>query len=409
MTPSTSKGPLAKTMRPLVAAWKQAFHLATAESASYNRGLNLQRNGAVSQVSAATGQFDATVTGKNRAAHRAHITVPTLNDTHWQQLADQLANDTGAVADLLTGKVPASIADPGHAGGPSIVPQAHEIDFFCTCLTGQQQPARLCEHSAALGHAIADRLMTSASALLTARGMPTRDLAEALRGRLTSHRPGALPVDASGSVRADDTYTLWANRAADEPAEGYVLDQPEPVVATLTDPPNPGPRARDLAWLVEDASARARALLDGHVPPPHDALADAVRLLASPHSITRLPETAARTDITEHKMRRLLIAYRHGGPAGTHAATGAGSLPSTRFIEARDAVQRSNPLAAVETADGCLMDTSAGIQLRPGPDGHWYPFARWREDWRPVPGHSADPTHAYRAARRSRAAHPGRA
>ncbi|MBT1190262.1 hypothetical protein HET69_41425, partial [Streptomyces sp. CJ_13] len=163
-----------RNMAPLVAAWKQAFHLATNDSGSYGKGLNLHRNGAVAQIHAQPGRLAAAVTAK-KATHQAALFLPELTETQWDTLAGRLAGNPQAVADLLANRVPAAIADPGHARGVAIVPGSEEITFSCSCPTGAT--GRVCDHSAALGHAVTDRLAVTASVLLGARGMSARALA----------------------------------------------------------------------------------------------------------------------------------------------------------------------------------------------------------------------------------------
>lgn len=394
----------ARTMGPLVAAWKQGFHLATAGSGSYTKGLNLHRNGAVGQVHATPGRLSAAVEAKN-VTHKAAVNFPELAVDRWHALADRLAGDPQASADLLAGRVPAAVADPGHAGGIAVVPAADEITFSCSCLPGSA--GRVCDHSAAVGHAVAERLASAASLLLAARGMPTRALAAVLRDHMSDSGPGALPADSAGTVRADQTYSLWAHRGPS--AEPVVeLDSVVPVTSSITDPPPPCASARDLAWMIEDAAARARALLEGTADQPHDALADTVRILATPDGVSRLPDAVQSSGHSAGTLRTMMIGYRHGGPAGAHAALHATPTPPAVLERARESIRASRALVLgdLDTADGALTDTTAGIQVRPGPDGRWYPFTLAGGQWRPAPGCSDDPASAYLAARRARAARP---
>ncbi|MEU9762374.1 hypothetical protein ACFYYY_23030 [Streptomyces sp. NPDC001834] len=449
----------------LVTVWKQHFHLATDGSGSYARGLALHRGGAVGQIHAAPGRLSAPVTAK-KAAFKAAVSFPGLTDAPWRAVADRLAEVPAAVADLLAGRVSAAVADllaervpavadgpvrigdlvaglvpdgpgrPGDAGsrapGISVVPKADEIRFSCTCPPGRA--GRVCDHSAAVGHAVAAHLAGGASLLLTARGMRTRDLATLLRARMSDTVPGALPADVNGTVRADQTYSLWAHRPSQRPgteagtkdrneagagawtetgagrgAAGG-LDSVAPVTDALDDPPAPCPPARELAWMTEDAADRARALLAGAAAAgqPHDELADTVRILATPEGVNRIPEAVRATGHDEAALRTLMIGYRHGGPAGAHAALAPAPVPAAVLEQARDAVRASRALllGGIDVVDGTLTDTTAGVQLRPGPDGRWFPFTSFGGEWRPAAGCSADPVETYRAARRARAARP---
>jgi uncharacterized Zn finger protein len=394
-----------RNMAPLVAAWKQAFHLATNGSGSYGKGLNLHRNGAVAQIHAQPGRLAAAVTAK-KATHQAVLLLPELIDTQWDTLAGRLAGNPQAVADLLAHRVPAAIADPGHAGGVAIVPDAEEITFSCSCPTGHA--GRVCDHSAALGHAVTERLAVTASILLGARGMSARSLAALVRDLMADTDPGTLPADADGTVRADQLYSLAAHRPPHSPPD-LDLDPIVPVTTTLDDPPIPGPRAQDLAWMTHDAADRARALLTAIPDPPHDDLADTVRILASPHGIDRLPAAAEVTGLTETTLRAMMIGYRHGGPAGAHATLAAATVPPSTLEQAAEALRASRAvtIGIIDIADGAITDSTAGVQIRPGLDGRWHPFTLWRADeWRPAPGACDDPAEAFRAARRARAARP---
>ncbi|MFD9771614.1 hypothetical protein ACFWXE_15035 [[Kitasatospora] papulosa] len=394
-----------RNMAPLVAAWKQAFHLATNGSVSYGKGLNLHRNGAIAQIHAQPGRLTAAVTAK-KATHRAALLLPELTEAQWDTLAGRLAGNTQAVADLLANRVPAAIADPGHARGIAIVPGAEEIAFSCSCPTGRT--GRVCDHSAALGHAVTERLAVTASVLLGARGMSARALAGLVRDLVADTDPGTLPADAVGTVRADQLYSLAAHRAP-HPMPELDLDPVVPVTTTLDDPPVPGPRAQDLAWMTQDAADRARALLSAASDQPHDDLADTVRIIATPHGVDRLQAAADATGLTEAALRAMMIGYRHGGPAGAHAALAAATVPPSTLEQAAEALRTSRAVAlgVIDIADGAITDSTAGVQIRPGLDGRWHPFTLWRADeWRPAPGACDDPAEAFRAARRARAARP---
>ncbi|WP_327740443.1 hypothetical protein OG749_46005 (plasmid) [Streptomyces nojiriensis] len=394
-----------RNMAPLVAAWKQAFHLATNGSGSYGKGLNLHRNGAVAQIHAQPGRLAAAVTAK-KATHQAVLLLPELTETQWDTLAGRLAGNPQAVADLLANRVPAAIADPGHARGIAIVPGAEEITFSCSCPTGAT--GRVCDHSAALGHAVTDRLAVTASVLLGARGMSARALAALVRDLVADIDLGTLSADADGTVRADQLYALAAHRPP-HTAPDLDLDSVVPLTSTLDDPPLPGPGAQDLAWMAQDAADRAHALLSAAPVQPHDDLADTVRILATPHGVDRLPAAVDATGLTEAALRAMMIGYRHGGPAGAHAALAAAVVPPSTMEQAADVIRASRAVAlgVIDIADGTITDTTAGVQIRPGLDGRWHPFTLWRADeWRPAPGACDDPAEAFRAARRARAARP---
>lgn len=77
----------------------------------------------------------------------------------------------------------------------------------------------MCDHSAALGHAVTDRLAVTASVLLGARGMSARALAALVRDLVADTDLGTLPADADGTVRADQLYSLSAHRPQQPPPD----------------------------------------------------------------------------------------------------------------------------------------------------------------------------------------------
>ncbi|EGE39496.1 hypothetical protein SACT1_0078 [Streptomyces sp. ACT-1] len=112
----------ARSLTPLAAAWKQAFHLSTNGSGSYGKAINLARNGAVGQIQTRPGQISAPVTVK-KSTQRATIHLTELTANQWDTLATKLADDPQAVAGLIANRIPPTIADSGHAGGISIARQ----------------------------------------------------------------------------------------------------------------------------------------------------------------------------------------------------------------------------------------------------------------------------------------------
>jgi hypothetical protein len=181
--------------------------------------------------------------------------------------------------------------------------------------------------------------------------------------------------------------------------------------------PHPDPRAWEgwqtppgvpdtgqLELLAADAAARATAMLAGSATQTQDPLIDAVRLLASAARTPHTSQTAQLTGIPEDDLRRLILAYRHGGTAGAAAAREATPCGDTEMTEAVDEVRRRRAFAASELSidAGTITDTGAGVRLRWGSDGRWYPFTLARKQWWPANGANASAGTAYQAAVRAR-------
>jgi len=170
-----------------------------------------------------------------------------------------------------------------------------------------------------------------------------------------------------------------------------------------TPPAVPDTRLLDL--LAADAAERATAMLAGSPTEAEDPLIDAVRLLATTRGAPHTARAAELTGVGEDELRRLVLAYRHGGAAGVSAAREAVPGDPDDMSAAVNEVRgrRTFALDDLTAEAGTITDAGAGIRLRLGPDRRWHPFTRAREQWWPAAG--ADPSAgiAYQAAARARA------
>jgi hypothetical protein len=159
-----------------------------------------------------------------------------------------------------------------------------------------------------------------------------------------------------------------------------------------------------LELLAADAAGRAAAMLAGSAAVTEDPLVDAVRMLATAAGAPRAAAAARLTGVPEDELRRLVLAYRHGGAAGVAAAVGATPCGAEEMDAAVDEVRRRRAFAVGElSADaGTITDAGAGVRLRLGPDGRWHPFTLAREQWWPAVGANASAGAAYQAAVRAR-------
>jgi hypothetical protein len=169
--------------------------------------------------------------------------------------------------------------------------------------------------------------------------------------------------------------------------------------------PAPLPDPDTLELIVGDAARRA-AVIGGGEPDPRDddPLVDAIRLLAQAPTPERHQAISRNTGLAEADVRRLLLAFRHGGTAGVHAAIGATPLVDERVEEAARRVTRPVVAAELAAAAGIVTDTVRGVQIRHGPDGRWYPFTRSGQRWWPARGASPQADAAFAAATRARRA-----
>lgn len=169
-----------------------------------------------------------------------------------------------------------------------------------------------------------------------------------------------------------------------------------------TPPGVPGTELLEL--LTADAAGRATAMLAGSTAQTEDPLIDAVRLLATAAGAPHTATAAQLTGIPEDELRRLVLAYRHGGTGGVAAARRPAPCGAEEMAAAVGEVGRRRAFAVGELSvdTGSITDTGAGVRLHLGPDGRWYPFTLARQRWWPAAGASASPAAAYQAAVRAR-------
>jgi hypothetical protein len=170
-------------------------------------------------------------------------------------------------------------------------------------------------------------------------------------------------------------------------------------------PTPPGvPDEKLLEMLAADAAERATAMLTGSATATQDPLIDAVRLLATTAGAPHAAATARLTGIPQDELRRLVLAYRHGGTGGVAAALAATPCGTEEMAAAVDEVRRRRTFADGElsVAPGAITDTATGVRLRLGPDGRWHPFTLARTQWWPAIGANASVSTAYQAAQRAR-------
>jgi hypothetical protein len=86
------------------------------------------------------------------------------------------------------------------------------------------------------------------------------------------------------------------------------------------------------------------------------------------------------------------------------AAIGASAAEPDQMADAVRDVRKQRALAIGELAvnPGTIADPGAGMRIRLGPDGRWYPFTCAQDRWWPAPGPAGSPGAAWQAALRAR-------
>lgn len=367
---------------------------------------------------------------------RPRLHTPELTAQQWDRVQDAITQRPDAYEVAGTALISDQLTDPARTAGIPLVPTPQDLSFTCTCRPGTTSP---CAHSLALGLLLARRLRTAPAPLFTLRGRPHQNLKTRLRTRQdpagrtestasTAQRPAPAPVPAPlrAAVQAPDLtpqtrHTQSPPPVHPIPAARLVPAQPTPPTAPIPDqadldltgvqpvtsgplapPPPPLPDPAALETLAADAAHRAGLLLKGDEPPAFmDTGSDLARLVALPHGAAFRQAAMDYLALGIVAMGHLQLAHAYGGPGGAAAYLQPFTVAHDVLAHAQAAIQplRPAPLATVVCVDNQLTDEAAGVQLRYGPDGYWHPYRAPYGNWQPVPGSSADPAQAYRAAR----------
>jgi hypothetical protein len=180
--------------------------------------------------------------------------------------------------------------------------------------------------------------------------------------------------------------------------------RPDPRVWAGWETPPGVPGKAFLELLAADAAGRAAAMLAGSATTTEDSLVDAIRLLATAAGAPHVGAVARLTGVPEDDVRRLVLAYRHGGTGGVSAALAPTPCGSEEMAAAMDEVGKRRAFSdrALSVDLGEITDAGAGLRLRLGPDGRWYPFTLARRQWWPTIGANASVGAAYQAAARAK-------
>ncbi|MEY9839392.1 hypothetical protein [Streptacidiphilus sp. EB103A] len=389
---------------PWALAWENVHKRATISAAILVQGYNVYRAGGVpAALDCESGQISAVITPRHGEPTRTSIRLPVFSDRDEQALTDALAAGPfkGAV---LQGQLPAALCDPADTGEVPVMPDPGQITFACDC---QQAP---CQHTAALGHALGQRLAATPSLLLTLRGLPHRRLtalldppATASPGTAHIPPPTAAPSPAGPYVPAHLAYQHRGQATSATPRQPTGDGRPAADAfprMSLTDPPEPAPPLRQLHHLVAQAARQAAQLLTDGTILELDATADAVRLAASLPAQERTDDIAHRLGLEPPAFRRLLQAYSLAGAAGVHTARHRHAAEPGILQRAAAAITALRPetTTALAISDNRITDPAADIEIRLGQDGGWYPFAASGQDWQLISAPAEDPAEAYGVA-----------
>ncbi|MEV7011229.1 hypothetical protein [Streptosporangium sp. NPDC051022] len=393
------------TTSPWALAWELAHKQATGSPATLAQGHNIYLAGGVpARLDSQPGQISAVVTPRHGEPARATIRIAPLSREEQQALAAALTRSHHKGA-LLKGQLPAELADPAHTGDVPIVPSAAQVTFTCDC---RQAP---CQHTAALGHALTQRLHANPSLLTVLRGLPHRYLTDLLHAPAPTavaapekhNRPRTPPRLAGSYIAAHQAYQNWHN-STPPPLTREAADGDAPTTRfpdmVLPEPPAPAPSLQLLRHLATEAAHQAQRLLTDDTPLETDPVADAVRLTTSLPAGRRTEDVAHRLDMEPQVFRRLLKTYALAGSPGIRVTRHPYPDAPQTLQQAATVIDplRPDPTTPLTTVDNRVTDPTADIEIRHGHDGRWYPFAAAGHDWQLIAPPSDDPADAYQNA-----------
>ncbi|MFF7361454.1 hypothetical protein [Streptomyces sp. NPDC008125] len=336
---------------------------------------------------------------------RPRLLVEELTGEQWDRVEAAIATHAPGTG---TGTVSDECADPDRTAGIPLLPSAQDLSHVCTCTP---TPPDSCAHTVAVGLLLAERLRTTAAPIFTLRGRPHQQIKKRLRatgGPTVATSPARAPT-AVPPPATDPVPGIPAQQPAPmpEPADLDLTNARPVLTGPLPPPPAPLPGLPAQNALVADAAHRARALLTGtEQPDAPDTGSDLARFTALAHGAPFRQSAMDHLGLDIVGMGHLTLAHTHGGPAGAAAYLHRYTVDQDVLARAQAEIQplRPAPNTTVEYEDNHLTDPAAGVQIRYGPDGRWHPYLAPYGAWQPVPGPSADPAQAYRAARAARAA-----
>ncbi|MGX7829500.1 SWIM zinc finger family protein [Actinokineospora sp. 24-640] len=430
--------------------WISGLEDSALDEQQLRQGRRYARSGYVGPITVSAGRLSAQVRDyDDDTSYAPVLRVPELSADEWDRVAGQVAAESGHIAALLDGEMPAALASSAAEAGVALLPGIGDFDSECGC-PGWEMP---CRHAAAVAYQAAWLIDADPFVLLLVRGR-TRD---ALLAGLASEdeRAAGIPAALAFATPADPLPDPPG--VPDEPATPLTV----PAAPGVDSGIDPGIDPGGLALLAADAAVRARALLSGTVvelPLADDVVRFAATHFAATHfaaahftaahsdsaHFAAVDSGAAHSGAVHSDTAHSGAAHRAAGDSGAahsgaaHSGAGdsgagavhsavvdrlravradldravaawhQGGLPALRVLEtswrppAAEVARARAALASVtdESAEVAANRVTVGdTQLRYGRDGRWYPYRVRDGDWWPAGTSGADAASALLSAR----------
>ncbi|MFE3826157.1 SWF or SNF family helicase [Streptomyces sp. NPDC059092] len=394
-------------------AWLKALEDTALDGEQLRKGRKMAREGAVGAVSVRPGRITAVVRDRDGTAQRSDVLLQRLGEEEWDRFLDMAVDRAGHIAALLDREMPPHLLEDAADVGIELLPGIGDLEPECGCEAWDH-----CPHSVALCHQVARLLDQDPFVLLLMRGRSERGLLDELQVRSVARAARTRQDgEAGGGAESESGGPDGVSAVAAFAAGGLVPPPPAPPAP----PPEPGqppsldteaapPEGIDadaLEFLAADAAARALRLLgealapDHHESQPEEELTpgqDGVRLAAAHGGERFAARLASGTGRRRAELDLAVRAWRYGGAAAL-------AVLEEEWVPEPEALARAGAAlgAAWEGGDrpglraagrGRWTVPGAGVQLRYGRDGHWWPYRKEGSRWAPAGPADHDPAAA---------------
>lgn len=330
--------------------------LAELDATRLARGATALRKGQVGAVEVEPGIVRAVVQSASEAT--TILGVALLSDEQWAEIMEMVTARSSLSAALLAGEVPEELVE-------RLLPQKGEVSCDCSCADGGEP----CVHAASLLHAVGELFDVEPFALVLIRGRGRNDLLTELRAQ-RANSLGIIEPEGADLPRGADAGTSAADawrRVPPSPSASPRLPRQSGSLVTLAAPPpsDAGVDEEELRALVEDASARAHAVLtgDGETALGLSVGLDVVRRAATGD----VESISAATKVSRDELACAAQAWRFGRAAGLRVSREKWDPEVPQLQPGIDALGSDARIRANRVS---LL----GRQLRLDEDGLWWLF-----------------------------------
>lgn len=168
------RGPSARSSTWWGKAWVRSFEETVLEASDLITARALARSGRLGAVMVISGMASAVMDPGSPTAVIAQVRVRRLTDAEWGTFNTEMARETGHLAALESGELPADLVEHADEAGVELVPGPGDLDTACECDSWAQP----CLHALALLYQLAWHIDADPYVLLLLRGRSREQVQE---------------------------------------------------------------------------------------------------------------------------------------------------------------------------------------------------------------------------------------